>query len=230
MISRDITERKKAQEKLKKSEEQLRFLNKLLERRVEERTKELRESEEKYRTITENSLMGIAILQDNVFIYVNHQYEKIYGYSAEELKNWEPGEYIKLFHPIDREFGIEQSRKSQIGLKDAVPYYQFQGIKKSGETIWIEILSRTISYRGKLANLITILDITEKKEAENKLKESEAKFRTAFNNSALSMSITTVEKGRIIEANDVCLSDLGFKREEIIGKTTKELNLSKFTF
>ncbi len=144
-FSRDITERKKAE---------------LL----------LKESEEKFRKITEQSLMGIAILQDDVFKYVNQRYGAIHGYTIEELNNFQPEEFIKLVHPKDRDMVMEQAKKKQKGLEDVINNYQFRGIKKTGETRWIEILSKTMFYEGRPADLITIIDITEKKKAEEELK------------------------------------------------------------
>ncbi|MFX1338444.1 MAG: PAS domain S-box protein [Promethearchaeota archaeon] len=98
-------------------------------------------------------------------------------------------------------------------------------------TQYINFLKRNVDFRVKYTyippNLVlaNYEDITERKKAEQKLKESEAKFRSAFNNSAIAMTISTIEEGRIIEVNDVFLHDLGYQREEVIGKTSKELNL-----
>ncbi|MFX1490580.1 MAG: PAS domain-containing protein, partial [Promethearchaeota archaeon] len=61
------------------------------------------ESEEKFRTIAEQSFMGIIILQDGIFKYFNKQAANINGYSMEEIQNWEPYEFQKLIHPDDRE-------------------------------------------------------------------------------------------------------------------------------
>ncbi len=64
-----------------------------------EAEQKLKESEEKFRTITEQSFMGIAILQDFEIKYVNKKMIDIFGYSAEEIKIWSPGEFLKIFHP-----------------------------------------------------------------------------------------------------------------------------------
>ena len=132
--------------------------------------KKLIESEEKFRNIAEQSLMGIAILQNDVFKYVNHQYGDIFGYTIEELISFQPGEFIKIVHPKDRDMVEEQKKKKQMSLKDVINHYQFRAVKKMGETMWVEILSKTISYEGGPADLMTIIDITEKKKAEEELK------------------------------------------------------------
>ncbi|MHA2128073.1 MAG: PAS domain-containing sensor histidine kinase [Candidatus Hodarchaeales archaeon] len=136
----------------------------------------LKESEEKFRTITDQSFMGIAILQDNVFKYVNQQVANISGYSKEEILNFKQGEFLNLVHPDDRAFVSEQARKKQYGLKGTINNYQLKALRKTGEIIWIEIFSKTINYGGTSADLITIMDITEKKEFEELILEENRKL------------------------------------------------------
>ena len=153
---------------------------------------QLKESEEMFRTIGEQSLMGIAILQDEVFKYVNKQFAKIYGYTVDELLSWPELEYQKLTHPDDLFFAAEQARKKQVGDHDVIKRYQFRGIKKSGETIWLEIFSKSISYEGYPADLVTLIDVSEKKLAEQRLKDSEAKFRYLVSSSPAIIYTTDV--------------------------------------
>jgi len=136
----------------------------------------LKESEEKFRTITDQSFMGIAMLQDNVFKYVNQQYLNIFGYSKEELLNFKPGEFVNLVHPDDRSFAAEQAKRKQDGLKGVINNYQMKAIRKTGEIIWVENFSKTINYRGSTADLLTIIDISEKKEFEELIIEENRKL------------------------------------------------------
>ncbi|MFW9878796.1 MAG: PAS domain S-box protein [Candidatus Thorarchaeota archaeon] len=136
----------------------------------------LKESKEKFRTITEQSFLGIAILQDNVFKYVNQQYSNIFGYSKEELINFKPSEILNLIYPDDRSFVEEQAKKKQYGLKGIIKNYQFKAIRKSGEIIWIENFSKTINFGGATAVLTTIMDITEQKKVEKLIFEENKKL------------------------------------------------------
>ncbi|GAH60164.1 unnamed protein product, partial [marine sediment metagenome] len=87
----DISERKKAEQKLE-------------------------ESEEKFRTISEESLSGISIVQDDVFKYINQPFLDYTGYTREEIENWKPGDlYEILVHPEQREEVKEISRNNQSG-------------------------------------------------------------------------------------------------------------------
>ncbi|MFX1587856.1 MAG: PAS domain S-box protein, partial [Promethearchaeota archaeon] len=154
----DITERKKAEDALK-------------------------ESEEKFRTIAEQSFMSIYIIQDGIFKYFNERVPKVNGYSNEEIKNWKPYEFAKLIHPDDRDFVMEQARKKEVGEKGVIKQYRYRIIRKDGEIRWLENFSKTINYKGRPADFIMSIDITEQMNAEKQLKRSEKKYREAFNRS-----------------------------------------------
>ncbi|TET60546.1 MAG: PAS domain-containing sensor histidine kinase [Promethearchaeota archaeon] len=134
------------------------------------------ESEEKFRTITEQSFIGIAILQDFKFMYVNQQFTKTLGYSSNVILNWEPKEFFLHIHPEDRQMVKEIANEKYFNTNGVIANLQFRVIKKSGEIIWLEIISKTINYKGKLADLVATLDITEKIKAERIILEENKKL------------------------------------------------------
>ncbi|MFX1420146.1 MAG: PAS domain S-box protein [Promethearchaeota archaeon] len=142
----------------------------------------LKESEEKFRNITEQSLMGIVVIQDGIFKYFNDRVVEINGYPSEEIKSWAPNEFSKMIHPEDREFVMEQAGKKQIGDTDVINHYSFRIIKKNGDIRWLEIFSKTINYEGSTANLAMTIDNTDKYDTEKKLRESEARYRILTKN------------------------------------------------
>ncbi|MFW9988580.1 MAG: PAS domain S-box protein [Candidatus Odinarchaeota archaeon] len=174
---------------------------------------ELRESEEKFRNIAEQALMGITIRQEGVIKYCNNRICEINGYSSEEIKSWEPNDFIKHIHPEDREFIIEQIRKLLIGDLDAVIHDQFRTIKKDGEIRWLETFSKRIIYEGCTANLTMSLDITDKIKAEQNLKESEEKFRTIADQSLIGIDIT--QDGKMMYVNNALSTIVEYTIEEI---------------
>ncbi|TFG15376.1 MAG: PAS domain S-box protein [Promethearchaeota archaeon] len=176
-ISRDITERKKAEEKIRKWDEELKKLNKELEEKVLERTKELQESEEKFRTIAENSSLGISIIKNGKIIYVNEALSELGGYSIEEMKQWKKNQFVLQIHPDDLPLVWNEIQKRQRSKQKIPLQYTFRTRTKSGKLIWIEVFSKTILYQGDYADLTIMIDVTEKKEAEESLKESERKLR-----------------------------------------------------
>jgi len=150
--------------KLKERWNSIGILRDITERKVTEQ--KLKESEEKFRNIAEQSLIGIQILQDNRTKYVNQQWAEISGFSVEDILTWNLKEHLKFILPENREFIKQQLFKKQKGDIDVINRYQVKCIKKTGETIWVEVFAKTINYEGKLADFVMIVDITEKKEVD----------------------------------------------------------------
>ncbi len=184
---------------------------------------QLKESEEKFRIIAEQSLVGITIIQDDQYKYYNKRVFEDRGYLPEEMRDWTPSDYLKIIHPEDREFVEEQTRIRQMMIPNYLNRYQYRIIKKNGESAWLELITRTINYKGRPANLSMSLDITDKIKVEQQIKESEEKFSKAFNSNALAMCITTFEEGIVIEANKAFLEILDFTTDDYIGKPIEEL-------
>jgi len=148
-----------------------------LEQRVKELEKEalehkrmeevLRESEEKYSKLVENSLTGIYIDQDEKIVFANNRFADIYRYPREELigiESW------RLVHPEDRSL-TDKTRARRLKGEEAPPEYEARGLTKDGETIWIKRRNTSIEYKGRPAILGNAVDITEQKQAEEELRK-----------------------------------------------------------
>jgi PAS domain S-box-containing protein len=139
-LKRELTERKRAQEAL-------------------------RESEEKYSTVAESSLTGIYIDQNGKIVFANKTFAEIYGYSRQKLVGMESW---KLVHPDDRAW-IDEMRTKRLKGEEAASEYQARGLTKDGKTIWIVRRNTRIDYGGKPAILGNIVDITESRAKEAQL-------------------------------------------------------------
>jgi PAS domain S-box-containing protein len=127
----------------------------------------LRESEEKYRLVVENAHDAILILQDGKIKFHNHQSIALSGYSEKEIKDVPFSSFI---HADDKDMVIEMHRKRLLG--ESIPStYSFRFIKKTGETIWIQVSGILITWEGRPAALVFLSDITDRKEMEKALKE-----------------------------------------------------------
>jgi PAS domain S-box-containing protein len=139
---------------------------------------DITEPNQEYKILTENSLTGIFIHQDNRFIFVNDRFAEIHGYKTEELlgKN-----HLTLIHPDERETLRDIASKRLKG--EIVPQrYEVRRIRKNGETIWCEIMATRIHYRGRPAIMGNIIDITERKKAEDSLRERERELEIKTHN------------------------------------------------
>ncbi|MCX8023386.1 MAG: PAS domain S-box protein [Syntrophorhabdaceae bacterium] len=126
----------------------------------------LAESEEKYRILVENSLIGFCIIQDERYKFVNQAFCDIYGYSREELiEKMDPKITI---HPDDRERVLENRRKRISGeVKNLI--YEFKGIRKDGQIITVKVFGSSIIYNGRPASVGMVIDITKEKLLESQL-------------------------------------------------------------
>ena len=127
----------------------------------------LRESEEKYSKLVENSLTGIYIDQDEKIVFANNRLADIYRYPREELigiESW------RLVHPEDRSL-TDKTRARRLKGEEAPPEYEARGLTKDGETIWIKRRNTSIEYKGRPAILGNAVDITEQKQAEEQLRK-----------------------------------------------------------
>ncbi|MBA4416566.1 MAG: hybrid sensor histidine kinase/response regulator [Syntrophus sp. (in: bacteria)] len=140
------------------------------ERRQAEKT--LRESETKYRTVVEDSLVGFSIIQDGYFRFVNKRFCEMFGYAYEEIVDtFGPGD---LTHPDDRK-RVDETVQKQIGGEIEHIEYDFRSLRKDGKVITVKALGSTILYRGRLAAVGSIIDITStrERELEGKLRQAQ---------------------------------------------------------
>jgi len=139
----------------------------------------LKESEEKFRLISEQSLLALGIIQDGYIKYANEMYSRMTGYSLEEIYGWEPHGYARTVYKDDLPFVMEQSRKKQAGDTDVQTHYRLRGVTKSGDIVWWDLYSKTISYHGKPADLFAFVDITERVQSEKERKALEKQLQKA---------------------------------------------------
>ncbi len=187
----------------------------------------LRESEEKFRLIASQSLMGVILFQDGSYQYINEKTVQIFEYSVDELMSWEKEEWSKLVHPEDVDFVLNQARKKQSGDKDVVSQYSYRGITKSGKLKWIELYSATVNYQGRTANLVTLIDRTERKQAEEALKKSQHRLATHIELTPMGV-IEFDNEFKIVSWNPGAERIFGYSAEEALGRSTFDIILPEY--
>lgn len=129
--------------------------------------KKLREREELYRSLTENSHTGIFIIQDDKIVYGNKRLQEITGYTIEEVNSLEHP--YKILHPDFFDTVVARYRARERG--ERVPdSYEVKIITKDGKEKWLKILASRIKYKGRPAVMTNVADITDLKETEEMLK------------------------------------------------------------
>ncbi|WP_412477891.1 CHASE domain-containing protein [Azonexus sp. IMCC34839] len=143
----------------------------------------LREAEKRFRALVEQSLVGVYIIQDSYFRYVNPYFAKVFGYqTADEIVDRIP--VMELVIPEDRPLVSENVRRRLRGEISSI-HYETRGPRRDGSLVDFEVFGSTIEYDGKPAVIGVLLDITERKQAETELArhqetlEEEVAARTA---------------------------------------------------
>ena len=140
----------------------------MLRRKVQSQTASLQQSEQKFRSLVEQSLVGVYIVQDERFVYINPRMVHIFGYaSAEEMAACGLQEMI---FEEDLPLVREQIRR-RIDEQVEFTHYFFRGRRKDGFTIHVEVLGSRTEFNGKPAVLGMLLDVTERKLAQDKIAE-----------------------------------------------------------
>ncbi len=183
----------------------------------------LQESEEQYRTLVEQSLEGIIIAQGIPpdLVFANPAMGQILGYTPEELITLSPGKIQGLVHPEDRTIFFGRF-KDRLEGKPAPPRYEVRGIHKDGSVRWLEISSVRTVYREQPAVRATFLDITERRLAEEVLRESEIRLRKLFEAIPESVMVHD-EEGNILYINDVGAKRLEWPAEDLVDKNLREI-------
>ena len=174
----------------------------------------LRESEEKFKTLADQSPNIIFINKKGVIVYCNAKSEEIMGYSQKELLSPDFN-FMKLVAPEYRESMKENFSIHSEGKE--VPPLRYAIQTKSGDKIDSIISTKLIDYEGTKAILGVITDISEHVQTLNELKDSETKFRAIFEYSR--DAILLEKAGILVLCNQSFLNLFGYKSfDECIGK------------
>ncbi|MGE5845073.1 MAG: PAS domain S-box protein, partial [Ignavibacteria bacterium] len=171
------------------------------------------ESEEKFRKLAEKTLVGIYIIQDNVFKYINPKFAEIFEYEIDEvIDKLGP---LDLTLPADRNIVKENISKRLLNEVESLQY-EFRGRTKTGRAVNIEVYGSRMTYQGKSAIIGSLLDITKRKLSEAML----LMLSEAVKQSSASILIVDPE-GKIEYVNPKFEEISGYSAIEVIGESAK---------
>ncbi len=179
-----------------------------------------RVAEEMFRNLAEHSLVGIQILQDGRYAYANSKLAEIFGYSEAEIMALDS--WWKVVAPEDLDMVIDQIRRRESGELPRA-HYVFRGLRKDQTIIDIEIRSDRIELQGRPAVMGMLIDISERQRAEETLRASEERFRTAFELTNVPMVITDLDH-RFVRVNEAFAQLFGYSQEEM-----RKLSMNEIT-
>ncbi len=166
-----------------------------------------------YKKILENIRDAFLIAQDGKTKYANVKMLELLGYDSEEELVGK--EFKNFIHPDDYPRVLSNHQRRLLGEQfDSV--YEFNLLRKNGKFVPVEIRVALLEWEGRPATLNFLIDITERKQAEKMLRESEERFRILAN--ATWEGIIIHKEGIILDVNASALKMCGYTAEEVIGK------------
>lgn len=196
-VGRDITARKKAEEAL-------------------------RQSEEKYRRLIENTnvIAWEYDTENKKYLYVSQQAERILGYS---LAEWYKEKFwFEIVHPDDRKWAkIFSNTKISIGESHE---FEYRVIAKDGSVKWFRDITTVDKYRDNVLSIHGILiDITDRKIIEEKSKQNELQLSVLFENAPIGMALLSID-GFLLKINNSFSKTLGYTNDELLGMNLSSLS------
>jgi PAS domain S-box-containing protein len=181
-VGRDITERKQAEDKL-------------------------RQSNENYRALFESSVIGALVVDAKTMevVMANQAAMIMFGFNSPEA-GVNPLDFVP---PEDRQKNLELIVK-EVFEKDSREAIDLPAVTKDGRKIWVSATGARITHNGKLAGLFSFTDITERKLAEEKLRQSEENYKTLFNSSVTGMYVLDIETMKVVMGNRAAAEMAGF--------------------
>ncbi len=164
----------------------------------------LRTSEERFRLLSEAAEEGIAIHDNGVIIEANQALARMFGYDLSEII----GKYVK--NGATRESWKVISDNIASGYDK---FYEITAVRKDGSTFICSMVGKPCKYKDRTLRAATFRDVTERKEAEEALRQSNENFRRSLDDSPLGVRISTIE-GKTLYANRAILDIYGYDNIE----------------
>ncbi len=177
--------------------------------------------EEAYRKLVDQSLQGLFIIQGGKVVFVNPAFLRISGYTEEEILNFAPWQIFEIIHPEDRNLPWEQLQRIIHG-EPVSSSLELRGVLKDGTMRWVELSLSVIEFQGQAATQATIMDIHERKIAENLLRLERDRAQRYLDMAGV-MFIAVDTTGNITLINRKTSEIFGYSEEGMIGQNYFDL-------
>jgi PAS domain S-box-containing protein len=184
---------------------------------------ELRESENKFKIVTETTSACIFIHCGDVFLYTNSKFVSVSGYSNEELSK------MKYYEIIDPEYTplVQERFNARFRGEKAPENYEVKLRKKNGSEYWLDLMIGRLEFENKQAILVTGYDITQRKSAEAKLIESDETLKK-ITSSAYDAIIMMDHMGKVSYWNEAAEKMFGYTSSEALGISLHDTFIPKY--
>ncbi len=180
----------------------------------------LRESEERYRLVTEHIHDAVFLVDlEGRFTFGNGRIEQLTGYRVDELV----GRPISMILTPEGQRATDTRLQAMHTGHDVPLFYEIEIVRKDGGRVLVEISSTSVRRGGRtIGRLAVARDVTQRKAADTALRDSEERFRATFEQAATGMGHTTLE-GRHVRVNQRLCDIVGYTREEMLARTFQDI-------
>jgi two-component system sensor histidine kinase UhpB len=186
----------------------------------------LKESENKFHLLFEKSLDPVLLLYNSEYIDCNEAAFKIMGYSSkEELIGLHPWDTSPEFQPDGKKSFVKTMDIITRTMREGSSRFEWLHKKITGEEFWSDVSLTVIAIHGKYFIYDVWKDITDRKKMEEALRISETQYRQMFENNPLPALVFDFNTLKIIDVNETAITHYGYTYEEFTGMTIKEIHL-----
>jgi len=178
----------------------------------------LRVSEEKFRTLTQMNAAATFVYKKSRLLYANAAAAEMTGYSVAELLAMDPWQ---LVHPDFRDV-LQNAWERGLATSSPPRHLELKIVTKEGQVRWMYYSAHLVQWEGHTAALGTSFDVTERKQVEEALRDSEERYRTLYQDNP-SMYFTVNAAGTVLSVNQFGAEQLGYTAEELVRKPVLEV-------
>jgi diguanylate cyclase (GGDEF)-like protein/PAS domain S-box-containing protein len=176
-----------------------------------------KQSEDLYKTLAESSYAGVYVVQNGKFQFINRNAAAYAGYTIQEIIGRDADSVI---HPDDKNLAKVNSTLMLIGKR--ISPYEFRIVSKNGQIRWIMETVTPICYNGENAILGNSMDITERRQMEQALRQNEERYRAILEN--IEDGYYEIDlQGNFVLFNDACEGIFGYRKAELNGMSFRQI-------
>ena len=165
----------------------------------------------KYRRLVDNAVEGLAVVQDERWVWVNPKMADLCRTTVAEMTGAPLSDYL---HPDDRATVIERQRRRLAG-EDLPSVHDFRLIGRTGQAVWVVLSAVKIDWQGRPAILCFLTDVTQRQAAKEMAVEMSIYYQALFNSTM--EAVVCIENGRVVTANQSAADMFGYDPDELIG-------------
>jgi len=177
----------------------------------------LQQSEKRYRTLVEESFDGIFVQKGSKIVFTNQRLNEMLGYEQGDLLSLD---HWVIYHPDYQELTRTRAQARMQGKK-VTSHYEVKLQREDGSWLYGDIRARAITFEGEFGIQVWVRDISDRKQAEEALRESEEKYRTILENIEDGYFEVDIA-GNLTFFNDSVVKSLGYSKDELLGMNSRQ--------